>query len=210
MARALLFSDRRSRDADTRPTPRPCRRVAGRCCSELLGDDWARPHAAPGVTQQLVIRSLERALAGLYVHRFEGRRRRRRRSSPTPATKAFSEMSSSLSWLKAHGVRTVVDEPGTAAEGLCDRTGDGSRRDPGRAPVVPGADPERASPGDCALQVGRATEARRSCASSRSTARPTTSSIQLPLGIGHSKSRRLHGPALSSGSRQATSTSRMP
>jgi hypothetical protein len=31
------------------------------------------PTQPPGVTQELVIRSLERGLSGLYLHRFEGR-----------------------------------------------------------------------------------------------------------------------------------------
>lgn len=67
------------------------------------------PTQPPGVTQQLVIRSLERALAGLYVHRFEGR-------SVDVAVFAHAGNEAFvnefvMSWLKAHGVRTVSTNP---------------------------------------------------------------------------------------------------
>jgi hypothetical protein len=67
------------------------------------------PTQPPGVTQQLVIRSLERALAGLYLHRFEGR---------GVEVKVFAQAGNeafvkefAMSWLKAHGVRTVSKDP---------------------------------------------------------------------------------------------------
>jgi hypothetical protein len=67
------------------------------------------PTQPPGVTQQLVIRSLERALAGLYVHRFEGR---------GVDVAVFAHAGNEafvnefvMSWLKAHGVRTVSTNP---------------------------------------------------------------------------------------------------
>jgi hypothetical protein len=67
------------------------------------------PTQPPGVTQQLVIRSLERALAGLYLHRFEGR---------GVEVKVFAQAGNEafvkefvVSWLKAHGVRTVSKDP---------------------------------------------------------------------------------------------------
>jgi hypothetical protein len=67
------------------------------------------PTQPPGVTQQLVIRSLERGLAGLYLHRFEGR---------GVEVKVFAQASNEafvkefvVSWLKAQGVRTVSKDP---------------------------------------------------------------------------------------------------
>ena len=67
------------------------------------------PTQPPGVTQQLVIRSLERALAGLYVHRFAGR---------SVDVAVFAQAGNEafvkefvMSWLKAHGVRTVSKDP---------------------------------------------------------------------------------------------------
>jgi hypothetical protein len=67
------------------------------------------PTQPPGVTQQLVIRSLERGLAGLYLHRFEGR---------GVEVKVFAQAGNEafvkefvMSWLKAHGVRTVSKDP---------------------------------------------------------------------------------------------------
>ena len=80
-----------------------------RAARRLLGDDGLVPTQPPGVTQQLVIRSLERALAGLYVHRFEGR-------SVDVAVFAHAGNEAFvnefvMSWLKAHGVRTVSTNP---------------------------------------------------------------------------------------------------
>ena len=67
------------------------------------------PTQPPGVTQQLVIRSLERGLAGLYLHRFAGR---------GVEVKVFAQAGNEafvkefvMSWLKAHGVRTVSKDP---------------------------------------------------------------------------------------------------
>ena len=67
------------------------------------------PTQPPGVTQQLVIRSLERGLAGLYVHRFAGR---------GVEVKVFAQGGNEVfvkefvtSWLQAHGVRTVSKDP---------------------------------------------------------------------------------------------------
>ena len=67
------------------------------------------PTQPPGVTQQLVIRSLERALAALYVHRFEGR---------SVDVAIFAQAGNEafvkefvMTWLKAHGVRTVSTNP---------------------------------------------------------------------------------------------------
>jgi hypothetical protein len=67
------------------------------------------PTQPPGATQQLVIRSLERALAGLYVHRFSGRG-----VDVAVFTQAGNEAfvkAFVVSWLKAHGVRTVSKDP---------------------------------------------------------------------------------------------------
>jgi hypothetical protein len=67
------------------------------------------PTQPPGVTQQLVIRSLERGLAGLYLHRFAGR---------GVEVKVFAQGGNEVfvkefvtSWLQAHGVRTVSKDP---------------------------------------------------------------------------------------------------
>jgi hypothetical protein len=67
------------------------------------------PTQPPGVTQQLVIRSLERGLSGLYLHRFAGR---------GVEVKVFAQAGNEafvkefvMSWLKAHGVRTVSKDP---------------------------------------------------------------------------------------------------
>ena len=67
------------------------------------------PTQPPGVTQQLVIRSLERGLSGLYLHRFAGR---------GVEVKVFAQGGNEVfvkefvtSWLQAHGVRTVSKDP---------------------------------------------------------------------------------------------------
>jgi hypothetical protein len=67
------------------------------------------PTQPPGVAQQLVIRSLERALTGLYVHRLEGR---------SVDVSVFAQSGNEAfvkefvtTWLKAHGVRTVSTNP---------------------------------------------------------------------------------------------------
>ena len=67
------------------------------------------PTQPPGVTQQLVIRSLERGLAGLDLHRFAGR---------SVDVNVFAQAGNEafvkefvVSWLKAHGVRTVWTDP---------------------------------------------------------------------------------------------------
>jgi hypothetical protein len=67
------------------------------------------PTQPPAITQQLVIRSLERGLSGLYVHRFAGRR---------VDVAVFAQAGNEafvkefvMSWLKAHGVRTVSKDP---------------------------------------------------------------------------------------------------
>ena len=67
------------------------------------------PTQPTGVTQQLVIRSLERGLAGLDLRRFAGR------SVdvsvfPQAGNEAFVK-EFVASWLKAHGVRTVWTDP---------------------------------------------------------------------------------------------------
>jgi hypothetical protein len=67
------------------------------------------PTQPPGVTQQLLIRALERALAGLYVHRFDGRS-----VDVDVYTHAGNEAFVREfvgSWLKAHGMRTVAKDP---------------------------------------------------------------------------------------------------
>jgi hypothetical protein len=67
------------------------------------------PTQPPGLTQELVIRSLERALGGLYVHRFAGRG-----VDVDVFVQAGNEAFVKefvVAWLKAHGVRTVSKDP---------------------------------------------------------------------------------------------------
>ena len=67
------------------------------------------PTQPPGTTQQLVIRSLERGLSGLYLHRFTGRGVKVDVFAQTGNETFVKEFV--LSWLKAHGVRTVSKDP---------------------------------------------------------------------------------------------------
>ena len=67
------------------------------------------PTQPPGITQQLVIRSLERALAGLDLNRFAGKRVAldvHIQAGNEAFVKAFVQ-----TWLEAHGVRVTGDSP---------------------------------------------------------------------------------------------------
>jgi hypothetical protein len=107
LARALLILDH------AMPIRVGARVLAAAVLTVLLGGcsltTGLLPTQPPGVAQQLVIRSLERALAALYVHRFEGR---------TVDVAVFAQAGNEAfvkefvtTWLKAHGVRTVSTNP---------------------------------------------------------------------------------------------------
>src|SRR5207245_1170360 len=141
----------------------------------MLGGCTLSPVPSPtqrsGVTQQLLIRSLERALAGLDIEKLK---------SQSVAVEVFLQAGPEtfvrefiVTWLRAHGVRTASESPELRIKAFASVFGTDSDQTLFGMPAFQAPFMSIPVP-EIAISSGRRAGARPSYASTNSTARPTS------------------------------------